>query len=216
MSTEQEILAAAKKSIMDYDVEKAEQVAKEGLAAGVNPVALIEKGFVPGIAEIGDLFDSGEVYLPELILAADAMKAGTSICEAAFPAGTTTTKKKVVMATVEGDIHDIGKSIVVSFLSANGFDVYNLGRDVSVDTFIEKAKELEPDVIGSSALLTTTMGHQEELEKALREAGLRDKVKTIVGGAPTSQEWADKIGADAYAENAADAVTQVKKLCGMN
>jgi len=212
---EQEILAAAKKSIMDYDVEKAEQVAKEGLAAGVDPVVLIEKGFVPGITEIGDLFDSGEVYLPELILAADAMKAGTSICEAAFPAGTVSTKKKVIMATVEGDIHDIGKSIVVSFLSANGFDVYNLGRDVSVDTFIEKAKELKPDVIGSSALLTTTMGHQAELEKALREAGLRDKVKTIVGGAPSSQEWADKIGADAYAENAADAVAQVKKLCGM-
>lgn len=212
---EQEILAAAKKSIMDYDVEKAEQVAREGLAAGVDPVALIEKGFVPGIAEIGDLFDSGEVYLPELILAADAMKAGTSICEAAFPAGTTTTKKKVIMATVEGDIHDIGKSIVVSFLSANGFDVHDLGRDVSVDTFIEKTKELEPDVIGSSALLTTTMGHQEELEKALREAGLRDKLKTIVGGAPSSQAWADKIGADAYAENAADAVTQVKKLCGI-
>jgi len=144
------------------------------------------------------------------------MKAGTSVCEAAFPAGITTTKKKVIMGTVEGDIiHDIGKSIVVSFLSANGFDVYDLGRDVSVDTFIEKTKELEPDVIGSSALLTTTMGHQEALEKALREVGLRDKLKTIVGGAPASKEWADKIGADAYAENAADAVTQVKKLCGL-
>jgi len=212
---EQEVLAAAKKAIMDYDVEKAEQVAKDGLAAGVDPVTLIEKGFVPGIEEIGDLFDSGEVYLPELILAADAMKAGTSICEAAFPAGTISSKKKVIMGTVEGDIHDIGKSIVVSFLSANGFDVYDLGRDVSVDTFIEKTKELKPDVIGSSALLTTTMGHQKALEEALREAGLRDKLKTIVGGAPSSKEWADKIGADAYAENAADAVAQVKKLCGM-
>lgn len=212
---EQEVLAAAKKAIIDYDVEKAEQVAKDGLAAGVDPVALIEKGFVPGITEIGDLFDSGEVYLPELILAADAMKAGTSVCEAAFPAGTVSTKKKVIMGTVEGDIHDIGKSIVVSFLSANGFDVYDLGRDVSVATFIEKAKELEPDVIGSSALLTTTMGHQKALEEELREAGLRDKVKTIVGGAPASKEWVEKIGADAYAENAADAVTQVKKLCGI-
>ncbi len=213
---EQEIMAAAKQSIMDYDVEKAEQVAKEGLAAGVDPVALVEKGFVPGIQEIGDLFDSGEVYLPELILAADAMKAGTTICEAAFPETASKTKKKVIMATVEGDIHDIGKSIVVSFLSANGFDVYNLGRDVTVDAFIEKAKEVEPDVIGSSALLTTTMGHQKELEEALKEAGIRDKVKTIVGGAPASQEWADKIGADAYAENAADAVAKVKKLCGIS
>jgi len=213
---EQEILAAAKKAILDYDVEKAKQVAKEGLDAGVDPVALVEKGFVPGIQEIGDLFDCGDVYLPELILAADAMKAGTEICEAAFPETASKTKKKVIMATVEGDIHDIGKSIVVSFLSANGFDVYNLGRDVTVDTFVAKTKEIQPDVIGSSALLTTTMGHQEELEKALREAGIRDKVKTIVGGAPTSQEWADKIGADAYAENAAEAVAKVKKLCGVS
>ena len=213
---EQEILAAAKKAILDYDVEKAKQVAKEGLDAGVDPVALVEKGFVPGIQEIGDLFDCGDVYLPELILAADAMKAGTEICEAAFPETASKTKKKVIMATVEGDIHDIGKSIVVSFLSANGFDVYNLGRDVTVDTFVEKAKEIQPDVIGSSALLTTTMGHQKDLEEALREAGIRDKVKTIVGGAPTSQEWADKIGADAYAENAAEAVAKVKKLCGVS
>ena len=213
---EQEILAAAKKAILDYDVEKAKQVAKEGLDAGVDPVAMVEKGFVPGIQEIGDLFDCGDVYLPELILAADAMKAGTEICEAAFPETASKTKKKVIMATVEGDIHDIGKSIVVSFLSANGFDVYNLGRDVTVDTFVEKAKEIQPDVIGSSALLTTTMGHQKDLEEALKEAGIRDKVKTIVGGAPTSQEWADKIGADAYAENAAEAVAKVKKLCGVS
>jgi len=215
VTKEQEILAAAKKAIIDYDVVKAEEVAKEGLASGVDPVALIEKGFVLGIAEVGDLFDKGEVYLPELILAADAMKVGTAICEAAFPKGTIREKKKVVMGTVEGDIHDIGKSIVVSFLSANGFEVYNLGRDVPAEKFVEKAGEVEADVVGCSALLTTTMEQQKKIVEALKEAGLRDKVKIIVGGAPTSQGWADRIGADAYAENAAEAVAKVKQLTGL-
>ena len=211
----QEILAEATKAIEDYDIEKAEQVAKDGLASGIDPLVLIEEGFLPAINKVGDDFDKGQVFLPELMLAADAMKAGASICEAAFPKGTSISKKKVVIGTVEGDVHDIGKSIVAAVLYANGFDVYDIGRDISVATFIEKAKEIQPDVIGSSALLTTTMGHQEELEKALQEAGLRGKVKTIIGGAPANQEWADRIGADAYAENAVSAVIEVKKLTGL-
>ena len=215
MAREQEILAAAKKAIMDYDVAEAEKIAKEGLASGVDPVAMVEKGFVPGIVEVGDRFDAGEVYLPELILAADAMKAGTSICEAAFPKGTVKAKKKVVMGTVEGDIHDIGKSIVVAFLAANGFEVYDIGRDAPPEKFVEKAREVGADVVGASALLTTTMEEQKKVVEALKEAGLRDKVKIIVGGAPTSQAWAEKIGADAYAENAAEGVTKVKQLTGL-
>ena len=212
---EQEILAAAKKAILDYDVDKAEEIAKEGLASGADPVALVEKGFVPGIVEVGDLFDAGEVYLPELILAADAMKAGTSICEAKFPKGAIQKKKKVIMGTVEGDIHDIGKSIVVAFLAANGFEVTDLGRDVVPKTFAEKAKELEADVVGASALLTTTMEMQRKVVVEMKEAGLAGKVKIIVGGAPTSDEWAKKIGADAYAENATEAVAKIKKLTGL-
>jgi len=215
VANEQEILAAAKKSIMDYDVAKAEEIAKEGLAGGVDPVAMVEKGFVLGIVEVGDLFDAGEVYLPELILAADAMKAGTSICEAAFPKGTIREKKKVVMGTVEGDIHDIGKSIVVAFLTANGFEVYDLGRDAPPEKFAEKAKEVNADVIGASALLTTTMEMQRKVVAAVEEAGLKGKVKVIVGGAPASEEWAKKIGADAYGENATEAVVKIKKLTGM-
>ncbi len=215
MANEQEILAAAKKSIMDYDVAKAEEIAKEGLAGGVDPVAMVEKGFVLGIVEVGDLFDAGEVYLPELILAADAMKAGTSICEAAFPKGAIREKKKVVMGTVEGDIHDIGKSIVVAFLAANGFEVYDLGRDAPPEKFAEKAKEVNADVIGASALLTTTMEMQRKVVAAVEEAGLKGKVKVIVGGAPASEEWAKKIGADAYGENATEAVVKIKQLTGM-
>lgn len=215
MANEQEILAAAKKSILDYDVAKAEEIAKEGLAGGVDPVAMVEKGFVPGIVEVGNLFDAGEVYLPELILAADAMKAGTGICEAAFPKGTIREKKKVIMGTVEGDIHDIGKSIVVAFLSANGFEVYDLGRDAPPEKFVEKAKEVKADVIGASALLTTTMEMQRKVVEAVKEAGLKGKVKVIVGGAPASEEWAKKIGADAYGENATEAVVKIKQLTGM-
>ncbi len=215
MSNEQELLAAAKQAILDYDVAKAEEAAKQALAGGADPVALVEKGFVPGIVEVGDLFDAGEVYLPELILAADAMKAGTAIAEAAFKGGQIQDKKKVLMGTVEGDIHDIGKSIVVAFLAANGFEVVDLGRDVSAEGFVEKAKEMGADVIGASALLTTTMEEQKKLIAAVEEAGLKDKVKVVVGGAPTSEEWAEKIGADAYGENATDAVVQIKKLTGL-
>ena len=215
MANEQEILAAAKKSILDYDVAKAEEIAKEGLTGGVDPVAMVEKGFVPGIVEVGDLFDAGEVYLPELILAADAMKAGTSICEAAFPKGALKEKKKVIMGTVEGDIHDIGKSIVVAFLAANGFEVYDLGRDVPPEKYAEKAKEVGADVIGASALLTTTMEMQRKVVVAVEEAGLKGKVKVIVGGAPASEDWAKKIGADAYGENATEAVVKIKALTGM-
>lgn len=215
MANEQEILATARKSILDYDVAKAEEIAKEGLASGVDPVAMVEKGFVPGIVEVGDLFDAGEVYLPELILAADAMKAGTAICEAAFPKGALKEKKKVIMGTVEGDIHDIGKSIVVAFLAANGFEVYDLGRDVPPEKFVEKAKEVTADVIGASALLTTTMEMQKKVVEEMKAAGLAGKVKIIVGGAPTSDEWAKKIGADAYGENATEAVIKIKALTGM-
>ena len=215
MANEQEMFEAAAKTILDYDVAKAEAVAKQALASGIDPVALLEKGFIAGITEVGDRFDSGDVYLPELMMAADAMKAASVICEEAFPKGTVKEKKKVVIGTVAGDIHDIGKSIVVSFLSANGFDVYDLGRDVSVEQFVTKAGEVKADVVGCSALLTTTMEEQKKVVEALKEAGLRDKVKIIVGGAPTSQRWAEQIGADAFAENAAEGVSKVRELTGL-
>jgi trimethylamine corrinoid protein len=215
MANEQEMFEAAAKTIIEYDVAKAEAIAKQALGSGIDPVALLEKGFIAGITEVGDRFDSGDVYLPELMMAADAMKAASVICEQAFPKGAVKEKKKIVIGTVAGDIHDIGKSIVVSFLSANGFDVYDLGRDVSVEQFVTKAGEVKADVVGCSALLTTTMEEQKKIVEALKEAGLRDKVKVIVGGAPTSQGWADQIGADAFAENAAEGVSKVRELTGL-
>ncbi len=213
MADEKAILDKAKQAIIDYDKAKSEAVAKEALAAGVSPSTVINEGFVPGITEVGDLFDRGQIFLPELMLAAEAMKSGSAICVAALPSAEAQAKKKVVIGTVEGDVHDIGKSIVVSFLLANGFEVYDIGRDVPLDKFVDKAKEVDADVVGASALLTTTMEHQKTVIDMLKKAGC--KAKIIVGGAPVSQPWADRIGADAYAENAVDGVNKIKKLAGL-
>jgi len=151
--------------------------------------------------------------LPELILSAEAMKVATDILNAALPQGAKK-RGKVVMGTAQGDIHDIGKSMVVSFLQANGFEVYDIGRDVETQKFIDKAQEVDADIIGMSALLTTTMSGQKALIEELKKAGLRDRFKVMVGGAPATQRWADRIGADAYGVDAADAAEKAMKLLG--
>jgi trimethylamine corrinoid protein len=150
-----------------------------------------------------------------LIQAAEAMRVATEVINAAIPAGEQKKKGKIVIGTVEGDIHDIGKTIVVSLMKANGFDVYDLGRDIPTEKFIETAEEVGADIIGTSALLTTTMEGQRKLEAALKGKGLKGKIKTMVGGAPVTQRWADRIGADAYAEDATDGVRKAKQLLGM-
>jgi trimethylamine corrinoid protein len=150
-----------------------------------------------------------------LIQAADAMRVATEVINAAIPANQQQKKGKIVIGTVEGDIHDIGKTIVVSLMKANGFDVYDLGRDIPTEKFVEKAEEVGADIIGTSALLTTTMEGQRKLEAALKSKGLKGKIKTMVGGAPVTQRWADRIGADAYAEDATDGVRKAKQLLGM-
>ncbi len=212
----QAILEEAQQAIVNYDAKKAEEVAKKALDSGIKPDVVISDGFVLGIIKVGDLFDRGQLFLPELIMAADAMKAGSAICTAKIPASEIKAAKKVVLGTVEGDIHDIGKAIVMSFLLANGFEVYDLGRDVPLEKFVEKAIEVKADVIGMSALLTTTMEGQKTVVEELKEAGLQGKVKTIVGGAPTSQSWANRIGADSYGENAVDSVKKIKEITGLS
>ena len=208
----EQLLEDAREAIINFDNSKVEEIAKAALDSGMDPLILINQGFVPGISEVGDLFGRGEVFLPELMLSAEAMKIAVAICNAALPQEKVEKKGKIVIATVEGDVHDIGKAIVVSLLRAHSFEVYDLGRDVPIQKLIEKAKEVDADIIGTSALLTTTMESQKKLEKALREANLRDRFKTIVGGAPATQRWADRIGADAYAEDGGDAVKKVKQL----
>lgn len=167
-----------------------------------------------GIKQVGDMFECGELFLPELIQAAEAVKKATEILNDAISGDAGKNKGNILIATVQGDIHDIGKAIVVSLLVANGFNVLDLGRDVPTLDIIARAEEFKADVIGTSALLTTTMVKQKELEDTLVKEGLKSKYKTIVGGAPVTVRWADKIGADAYAENAGEGVNKIIKLIG--
>jgi len=201
-------------AISACDRVQATDVATRALAAGVAPGDMLKLGFIPGIAKMGDLFERGQVFLPELVLAADAMTGAAEVCNAALPEGEGGKKAVVVIGTVQGDVHDIGKTIVVAFLRANGYDVHDLGRDIAGDKFIAAAEELGASVIGMSALLTTTMREQTRVLDALTAAGVRDKYKVIIGGGACTQQWADKIGADAYAEDANDGVRKINELTG--
>lgn len=210
---DEKILKEAKQTIIDQKKDGAVALAEKVIADGLDPMELMTTGFIPGINEVGDLFGRGLLFLPELVQAADVMKTVTDIINAALPSQEAGKKKgNLVIATVKGDVHDIGKCIVVSLLQANGFTVHDLGRDVDTDRIIEEAVNLKADIIGTSALLTTTMSRQKEIEEGLKSAGVRDKIKTIVGGAPVTARWAAKIGSDAYAEDAQDAVVKVKEL----
>ena len=207
----EQLIKEAAKSIIAADKAKAKELAKSAIAAGMDPLEVIDEGFSVGIAKVGDLFGRGELFLPELILSAEAMKVATDILSASLPQGAKK-RGKVVIGTAQGDIHDIGKSMVVSFLQANGFEVYDIGRDVETQKFIDKAQEVDADIIGMSALLTTTMSGQKTLIEELKKAGLRNRFKVMVGGAPATQRWADRIGADAYGVDAADAAEKAMKL----
>jgi trimethylamine corrinoid protein len=207
-----DIYQEAAESIVNADRAGAEEIAKRAIAEGISPSDIMQQGFVKGIQEVGDLFESGEVFLPELMMSADAMAGATEVTNAALEGEAAEAKGVIVLGTVQGDVHDIGKAIVIAYLKANGYEVTDLGRDVSADTFIEKAKELNADVIGMSALLTTTMEEQKKVIKAVKEGGM--PYKTVVGGAPCTQRWADQIGADAYAEDASDGVKKIDALLG--
>jgi trimethylamine corrinoid protein len=208
----EEVFERAKEAVMNGDSEAAAEWARKGLEAGIPGMDLINKGFIPGINEVGDRFGEGQLFLPELIMSANAMQGVLEIINASLEVGEKETRGRVVLGTVEGDQHDIGKTIVVSLLKANGFEVKDLGRDVPVDRFIREAEAFNADIIGTSALLTTTMGVQKELEEKLKEKKLTGKFKTVVGGAPVTQRWAERIGADAYAIDASDGVRKIKEL----
>ena len=209
-----ELLKEAENAILKHDESKAEEIAKRGLAEGLDPIEFITKGFRIGITKIGDMFSRGEVFMPELIEAAKAMKTANTILTDSLPEDKQQRRGKAVIGTVQGDIHDIGKLLVVSLLQVNGFEIFDLGHDVEIQKFIDKAQEVDADIIGTSALLTTTMIGQRTLEEKLRKAGLRERFKTMVGGAPVTQRWSDRIGADAFGENANEAVEKALKLLG--
>ncbi len=217
MASKEEIIAKAKEAITEYDEEMAEEAANEALKEGIDPVEIIEHGFTEGMQEVGEQFEQGTVFLPHVLAAAEAMKAGIEVMKPEMERRKSKTEKKgtIVIGTIEGDIHSIGKDIVASMLNIAGFEVVDLGRDVPIKTFIEKAKELKPEFVASSALMTTTMVNQIQIEEQLKEAGIRDQVRTMVGGAPVTQDWADKIGSNIYGENATDAVNKIKAALGV-
>jgi corrinoid protein of di/trimethylamine methyltransferase len=203
-------------AVIEGDEERAVSLAKEALAQGVDAAEAIEKGFAEGMNEIGRQFECLEVFLPQVILSADAMAAGVELCRQHLLAKQgEMPRKTVLLGTIQGDVHDIGKNIIKIMLESNGFKVHDLGRDVPVRLFVDKVAELSPDLVGISALMTTTMVHMPRLIQALCEKGLREKVKVMVGGAPVLPAWAKEIGADGYGESAMEAVKVAKRLTGL-
>lgn len=210
----EEYVKAAIDSMVVCDAEKAKAVMNDAIADGVDPVELLSDGFSAGIREVGDQFGKGRMFLPELMLAADAMKAVSEVVnEHVAKSGKSVAKRGVmVLATVEGDVHDIGKGIVASLIKTQGIEVVDLGRDVPAETIVDKAVELNADLIGTSALLTTTMGECKKLEEILKKRGIKEQFKTLIGGAPVTERFAKRIGADAYGEDAAEAVEKALDL----
>ncbi|MEM4854756.1 MAG: corrinoid protein [Thermosphaera sp.] len=206
-----------KEAIINGDKDAATSLAREALELGLDPIKIANEVLVPAILEIGERWVRGEAFIVDIILAADAMKAALDVLkpEIVKRGGEVRRLGRVVIGTVEGDIHDIGKNIVATMLEASGFEVIDLGVDVPPAGFVDAVRRYNPDVVGMSALLTSTMVKQKETIEALKAAGLRNKVKVIIGGAPTSEEWAKEIGADGWAPDAISAIDLVKKLLGI-
>jgi 5-methyltetrahydrofolate--homocysteine methyltransferase len=211
-----DLLAQITTSIVEGEPDETVEVTQQALEAGLEPMTIINEGLVPGMNTVGDKFQSGEYFLPHLIIAANGMQQAMGLLEPELRAREQAVEAAgmVVIGSVAGDIHEIGKSLVATMLSANGFEVYDLGVDVPTETFVAKVKETGANLLGLSALLTTTMTVQREVIEALEEAGIRDQVKVIIGGAPVSQKWADTIGADGYAEDAVGAIKEARQLVG--
>jgi len=196
------------------DREKAVQLTTEALSAGTNPQDIIIHGLQSGMGVVGEKFSSGEYFLPDMLVAARAMKAALEVLKPSLEKTGIPTIGKVVIGTVEGDMHDIGKNVVATFLSGSGFEVFDLGLNVPEKKFVDEVREKKPNILGLSALLTTTMPVMGRVIKALDVAGLRSSVKVIVGGAPVTQDYANFIGADAYAQDGGQAIPVCKQLLG--
>ena len=210
---EEEILAQLAQSVEAGEPEDAVVLAQKALDNGLDPLVCINQGLTLGITRVGDSFSRGDAYLPDLILGGEAMKSALEILEPALLENQEReVTGRVVLGTVKGDLHEIGKTLVGTMLTANGFLVTDIGIDKSAEDFIEAIKENKADLVGMSALLTTTMRQQQSIIGAFTEAGIRDQVKVMIGGAPVTQSWAQQIGADGYAEDAISAVDIAYRL----
>ena len=209
-----DILKEITQSLVEIEPDRTVELTEDALAAGLTPLTIIDEGLVPGMDIIGEKFHTGEYFLPQMVIAATAMQNAMALLEPELRARQEAVEVPgtLVIGTVQGDIHEIGKSLVATMMSANGYRVYDVGVDVPADAFVEKIKETGANLLGLSALLTTTMTEQRNVIKALEESGIRDRVKVMVGGAPVTEEWAENIGADGYAEDVIGAVELGKRL----
>lgn len=206
------MIRIAHESIVHADEDQALQVMEDAVAEGMDIIELLKEGFAAGNREVGDLFESGVLTLPELIFSSEVMKKVLDVAESYTGVKNDAVKGKVLIATVDGDVHEIGKGMVASTMQSYGIEVIDLGREVPVETIIAKAEEHEVDIIATSALLTSTLKEQKKLEETLRKMGLRNKYRTMVGGAPCTLRWSKRIGADAYSEDAVEAVKKALEL----
>ena len=206
-------LEAMRRAVVDGEVDEARALATQAVRRGDDLLQVVEQGFAAGIREVGEKWEEGEYFLPELVQGAEAMKAAMGVIQPALAAGKggAAPRGKVVIGTVQGDLHDIGKTLVGTLLEAHGFEVHDLGSDVRIEAFVDRAREVGADIVAASALLTTTMSAQRELVTAVR-AALGPDVVVLVGGSPTSAVWANEIGA-VHAENAQRAVDVARRLC---
>jgi corrinoid protein of di/trimethylamine methyltransferase len=210
----EEILRELAEAVTEGEKDLVEELTEKAIAEGIEPLAIINDGLTKGIELVGEYFSAGKYYLPDLLLGAKSMEAGIKKIEPLLGDANRESVGTVVMGTVQGDLHEIGKNIVIMMLKTAGFEVIDLGIDVPSQKFIDKVKEVKPQIVGISALLTTTVARQKEIIELLEEEGLRKDVKVMIGGAPINQAWADQIGADGYAEDATVAVEVAKKFIG--
>jgi corrinoid protein of di/trimethylamine methyltransferase len=210
--SERKVLQDLVKSITDYDEEAASTAAEKAVEEGVDSIEAVEHGVAVALKKIGEDYERGEIFLPELMMGANAAQKALKVLLEHMPQGSDYRGQgRIVIGTVEGDIHDIGKNIVAAMLRANGFDIIDLGVDVSIQKFVDSVKKFKPDVLGMSALLTNTMPKQEEVIQALKRENVRDSVRVILGGVPVTEEWVKKIGADDLGKDAMDTVKTLKK-----
>ena len=202
------------KAVFDGDSKKSKKLSQKLVDEGVAPLDVINQGLMGGMTEVGVQFKAGTMFVPDVMAAAEAMSAGVAIVKPLIAHEDMQSLGKVYMCTVKADLHDIGKNLVIMMLEGAGFEVINGGVDVAPEKIVEDVKELHPDIIGMSALLTTTMLHMKDTIELLKEEGLRDEVKVIIGGAPVSQDFADEITADGYSPDAVSAADLAKSLVG--